>query len=466
MADKYLKSSATPLNWNDAASWESSPGQGDNAGVPQAGDTVYIMDGSADLIVDAPTQALGYFSVHTDYQGTIMVDNQIDVDGDADFGGATYEGSADISVTGAVAGTLSAANWSNYTGTLVHDGTSGTPSIGDPDLSYLPDFEVNPGGAGCTPTAQVDLSLGSFTGTTGAFDDNGKTIALRGDLKYGNPGTFDMTSTGTWDMQETADLDGSDYVTNTLAHLKVSPAGKTTTCTGSTSAKELTLGSGTFNGGGSFRFYPDADDKWHQDEDNNLDGPVVYFYGPTAIGPVYSAGSHILVYKSSHEAEVVSALGTWRLTPGAAPLTIYNYQTDGLMTLEMGEHSLVAGDITIGGSSGRGPGKLDLGTGDHRIAGTVAKHATGDASGNEVALGACSLSLSGTLDGGGTPAVTVTSRSAHVTGGGTIKNCNVTGGYLYAWGAKDGGGNSGRIVWKPMPSSTLTNAPATAAGGM
>ena len=66
MADKTLKSSATPLNWGDDASWNPS-------GVPQPDDNVYIEPSSASLNIDVATAAISLFIVHGDYAGTISV---------------------------------------------------------------------------------------------------------------------------------------------------------------------------------------------------------------------------------------------------------------------------------------------------------------------------------------------------------------------------------------------------------
>ena len=191
MADQYAV--AAGGNWSAATTWESGPGNGDDTGPPLAAEQVLLVVGSGDVAIDGATNALGSFD-STNYGGTLAVDNALDIDGNAVFGTASaYTGSANITVAGSIiVGAL--ANFSSYTGTLIHDDAGANVDALTTNGATLPDFQVD--NAGVTSfTLQDAMACGDFTMGAGKFTDGGNTVTFSGDLVVtaGAP-----TTTGVW----------------------------------------------------------------------------------------------------------------------------------------------------------------------------------------------------------------------------------------------------------------------------
>ena len=289
---------------------------------------------------------------------------------------------------------------------------------------------MNPGGDGCTPTAQVDLSLGSFTGTSGAFDDNDKTITVRGGCEVNTSTNFTLSSSGIWDQVESGNLKNPSSA-NAFRHLKTAYVGKTNTLTGNCYAKEWTLGAGTINSSTTAKVLVSApsDDPWHQDADSIVDCDGIYFYGISAdfnVGFVRgdNVDSRVLLFSTAYADITVTLTDRWYL--GSQKLSVEGYRDGYSCKLACEGHQLVCGDISLGyDGADKGGGKLDLGSGRHRITGTVKKPANSNAEESEIDFGSANVELEGgTIDGSG---ITLFSNTSGVVIGGTINNVNLSG---------------------------------------
>lgn len=248
----------------------------------------------------------------------------------------------------------------------------------------------------------------------------------------------------------TSDLNWNSSI-SAIKHLVI-PDGAKGSIANRTQVAEITFGGGvggvSLIGGGAGRdLYCrfDGNGRWHQDRvlsgDVSPDDLRIYAAADIEIGylDASAVGTEVRVYASTDD-RTVTMTDDW--TTGAKPLNLTADTNDTAGTLDLNDHNLVAGIVTLGATA-RLSGIIYARTGDVRATSIVGGHTDNMVNAFHFGTGRVSLSVAEQdFDD-----VIVTSSGGRVAAN-SISHCNVIG-RLIAWGVKNAGDCSGDVEWTP-----------------
>jgi len=438
--------------WSVDTSWSDSSGGAPRGAKPQSGEATVFDANSVGMDVNENTANLGGLDM-TGYTGAfaIAAGVAVDVDGDATLAGTltTADTTGGISVTGLLT-TAAAADFSGFTGTITHDGTSGTPTLTTNGVT-LPNFVVN--NAGVTSfTLQDAAACADLTLTAGKLDLGEHEFEFSGDGAFSG-GAVTASGAGRLKATGTGDLAAA---TVTLPNVYIGASTKTTSLTAMTYMAKCEIGPGAVDGAGVLRLEPTAANYLTVD--------------PAATVTLGAGGFRITNCDSLSNGgfRLSNLIEAWFYPGTSKVLTftgdvdlgaagIYMFLTN--LTMSAGARLTATGTITLGWkTSGGWPGILTLGAGRHKL-GPIAMGKQDDTVNSEINFDSSYVELGGTLaadPGGVNPTrgkIVAASTAAHVHGG-QIDDLVVTGA-LTTDGTVDGGGNTGVTFDDRVPGEEM-----------
>jgi len=428
-------------DWSAGATWGGGS-------VPSSSDEVFVLNGDT-VTVDASADwdgdgqsitiegtltvastaggwSLSGVTVYLYATGTLDINVDLTIDssvaGEVGVGAGTFTCAASLTVEA----TASFADFITDGGTLTFDATSGTPTLTTNGVT-LPGFTVNNNGVTSFEAADA-VTASSWKMTAGKYNDGGFAHNIAGDI-LDEGGS--LVSTGVWTMTANGEVEGGTFTELAIA------AGVTATITENTVAVRLS-GGGDLSSSGVQSFFLAASEHDAYQLTGSIGSNVVFRLfasGAYRTGKPIIAGGIVRVYYSSD----------------TQPILTGGLQVSGQIQVGTSNHgSLATGganvdarsDIIVGSTDAGDTHTLDLGTGTHRLAGTLSAVAQ---STTTLALNQCRIFNAGTIDGADFDSITA-GYGAEVIGG-TVQNVTLASGTLRCYGSTDGGGNDANVLF-------------------
>lgn len=416
MATKYAP--YTAFVWSD--NWCDSNDGVQDVVKPGIGDAAVLTVESGDCTLDEDTAALASLAT-VNYSGTLDLNGwDIDVDGPVITGGTTVATAGDkLYVSGSA--DLFADLPSELT--LVMDGTGNLDLNGNTGG----DIEINTAG---TVTAVILQAWDSFTLTGGTYVDEGFDHNIAGSIMMDAAEGF--VSTGTWTM--TADGNIINTTFNRQFNELSIAEGVTATLTNTTYVKKFT-GAGRAILQQIFAYLPPAAP--FDSTGAHTADMAVRIDGSRDLGGISTTGGLVLFANDDY-------IFTATSTVGAGAVSLSSASDNKVSTLDMADHNLTCGAITLGSAPLR-TGSIDFGSGAHSIGGIIANDSNNDDE-NLCNFATSNIALSGTIDGENVQVSSDTIAFTNTSGvvvGGTITDVDLSGeAALHAFTSVNGGGNT------------------------
>ena len=442
MADKY----ALTGDWSNANTWSLTDGGDAGAGKPSAAEDAYSTSNSGNVTMDEDSAIPVGNVTMTGYTATL------------DIAGYDIASAGDITLDGTITQASGSAGFISATGDIVLTAGMTFSGANVPQVKALnsdaknittnsvSNFDFVKDSTG-TLTAQDKMTTAAFDLVAGTLDMDSNDVDFDGALLYtggtlSNSGKFTLTGSDAHNVYWNSS--GSK-----LAEFAVDINATATLITGYTYCAKLS-GDGTLSAsGGTLYVYAPGDNFWLFTGTATAD---VRFF----LAAARSTGSAISL---TGGADLTVFSNNFALTADGGITIAGDFYLEGagngqIATLTMGANGFaVSGTGYIGDTAANDrSGSLNLGSGVHSIADLQDGNAAN--LNNALDFGTGSIQVSGTLDGDN---ITMTNTSGVIVGG-TVNNCNVTGGIVHLYPAAAGSGNTN--VTEVSPSRGLAYSSA------
>lgn len=410
--------------------WSLTDGGTTNQPKPAGADHVHMTLNSVSVTLDENSAALDDFTLIGYVETLHLATFTLDIDGPAILDGTITSSGGVIEIEGNF--TLTTGLSSDIYITL--DGTGNVTCNGNSA------GQVTNNTTGTNTVADAFAAY-SWTNTAGEWDDGGFAHTIETDIIDNDV----LTSTGTWTMTDNGNIQGGTFDTLVLA----APT-KTSSLTGNTICKKLTLGTGTLDGAFRMDVQIGANGSIVQDAAADID--VTEFR--VSVQAALLTNAALNTSAGTTQLNIRGNARTLRMTGdlncGTNELYLNAVAAINAVTLDLATNdvALTAGDVVLGfaGAGNRG-GILNTGTVVTITGAVIGGDATNKAS-NELNFPAgATVNLTGSITGTNIDTITA-GAGVTITGGGTLTNLDTDpGNVVICQNMIDGGGNHVNYVF-------------------